>query len=92
MSASMIRLDGRSLTRADVAAMSEGAAVSLAPEALKRVAVRDAKGSPFNLYHAILAVRLAQEALSTPGKKDPVHTGIRILFLCHYYPGHCTGS
>ncbi|MBP7623248.1 MAG: aromatic amino acid lyase, partial [Xanthomonadales bacterium] len=34
----MIRLDGRSLTRADVAAMSGGAAVSLAPEALKRVA------------------------------------------------------
>ena len=38
MSASVIRLDGRSLTRADVTAMSEGAAVSLAPEALERVA------------------------------------------------------
>ena len=31
------------------------------------VTVRDAKGSPFNLYHALLAVRLAQQALSTPG-------------------------
>lgn len=34
----MIRLDGHSLTRADVAAMAAGASVSLAPEALRRVA------------------------------------------------------
>jgi len=33
-----IRLDGHSLTRAHVAAMAEGASVSLAPEALQRVA------------------------------------------------------
>ncbi|HWT16993.1 MAG TPA: aromatic amino acid lyase [Patescibacteria group bacterium] len=33
-----IRLDGHSLTRADVAALAQGASVSLAPEALQRVA------------------------------------------------------
>lgn len=35
---SAIRLDGRSLTRADVAAIADGAPVLLAPEALQRVA------------------------------------------------------
>ena len=38
MSATAIRLDGQSLTRADVAAMADGASVSLDPEALTRVA------------------------------------------------------
>ena len=38
MSATVIRLDGHSLTRADVAALAAGASVSLAPEALSRVA------------------------------------------------------
>ena len=38
MSPTVIRLDGHSLTRADVAALAAGASVSLAPEALLRVA------------------------------------------------------
>jgi len=36
------------------------------------VTMRDAKGSPFNLYHALLAVRLAQQALSTPGHSPTI--------------------
>lgn len=38
------------------------------------VTKRDRRGSPYNLYHAVLAVRLAMQTLSTPG--DPPSVSI----------------